>query len=1119
MCIPTTNLICPHDVIDDGCIDGLRSHQQQSITKAKVPRTLEISIITLNSNGIHGKTTDHKPDQIAELLNKKKGPTVLLLQENHSTKNDDFIINGVQFLLSGAEPDNRERGGVGIVLSKEANRAWMRAGQPQPIRPGKVVGNTRNIGLELHFVDKKGKTCKYFVISTYLPCTLYSDDQYELVLEQLEEVLKKCPKDATPVIGIDANAEIGITDGTEDSRYNISGPYGNPRTNTRGRIFTDFLRKHKLCSPATWFEKPHHHTYVNYRGQGRTIDYLLIPRKELRRFVDTKSFTRIDSDHIGIEGNLRIADRLRKRTQRRHNQPTDDDSNNTQPTREKPIKIDWESLRLEDEKKATFHELLEEELESRSLFSLETWDFESACPYDEYAAAIKSAAERASPSDGKEKRPSWFKLSKSVIEAAIQNRDQATKSYLTNPSQENRAKLTQARIVKKQVIIKARNEWLKRKIDEYESMNQDSRNAWKALREIEAGFNGHHKKMTIIKMRKADGTLARNEEESAKVFRKHFEENVFNRNEQSSYDPTVLDEIDQVPINNHLGTTPTDKEIRQALSKMQYEKSPGRNGIPTEAFKILSGRGKNCFYQLIQEFWNKPAFNPEEWHQIVLSILPKSGDLSNPNKWRGIALGDIASKCISSILAKRLTDHLKAFGIDEQCAMPTKGCRDATSTLKLALQTLREHNTEAYVLFVDLVKAYDTVNRELLWQVLAKLGIPNQTIQVLQKLYTDVTIHMKVGPKEEQFGSTCGVKQGDNLGPILFIYLIQAVSLALDKKWTFKTPEFRWQPPTATGKPRGTLRGIGSKNKGKRFTFFKSYYVDDAAFLLLTKEDLIKASKLIVPHFRRFGLTVHTGFKSKGEGSKTEAMYIPKPQQESTTENTAAYDIDDDRFITFCDTFKYLGSTFTPDLVDTHDIETRIKQASKAFYAMNARVFRNTKIDIKLRMRTYEALIVNLVLWGCESWAIKECDKKKLEVFHNRCLRRILNLTMYQIKEHRIKNKEIRRRAANSYKMEQMMELRRCRWLKSISNMEDKRTPRKIIAAWTQQPRLKGGQQQTVRHGYAATLETLGFTGNVKLEEWMTLARDGERWAARVEWKLELAPGSYKPKREHVVVL
>jgi hypothetical protein len=42
----------------------------------------------------------------------------------------------------------------------------------------------------------------------------------------------------------------------------------------------------------------------------------------------------------------------------------------------------------------------------------------------------------------------------------------------------------------------------------------------------------------------------------------------------------------------------------------------------------------------------------------------------------------------------------------------------------MALQTLREHNQDAHVLFIDLVKAYGTVNRELLWQILARLGIP-----------------------------------------------------------------------------------------------------------------------------------------------------------------------------------------------------------------------------------------------------------------------------------------------------------------------------------------------------------------------------------------------------------
>ena len=50
---------------------------------------------------------------------------------------------------------------------------------------------------------------------------------------------------------------------------------------------------------------------------------------------------------------------------------------------------------------------------------------------------------------------------------------------------------------------------------------------------------------------------------------------------------------------------------------------------------------------------------------------------------------------------------------------------------------------------------------------------------------------MKVGEEEVEIEGTVGVKQGDNLGPILFIILIQAVSTALNKKWNFTTPDFR----------------------------------------------------------------------------------------------------------------------------------------------------------------------------------------------------------------------------------------------------------------------------------------------------------------------------------------
>ena len=59
-----------------------------------------------------------------------------------------------------------------------------------------------------------------------------------------------------------------------------------------------------------------------------------------------------------------------------------------------------------------------------------------------------------------------------------------------------------------------------------------------------------------------------------------------------------------------------------------------------------------------------------------------------------------------------------------------------------------------------------------------------------EKLHSNVTYIMKVGEEEVEINGTVSVKQGDNLGPILFILLIQAVASTLDKKWNFVTPDF-----------------------------------------------------------------------------------------------------------------------------------------------------------------------------------------------------------------------------------------------------------------------------------------------------------------------------------------
>jgi hypothetical protein len=104
-----------------------------------------------------------------------------------------------------------------------------------------------------------------------------------------------------------------------------------------------------------------------------------------------------------------------------------------------------------------------------------------------------------------------------------------------------------------------------------------------------------------------------------------------------------------------------------AIKKMKTEKAPCKNGnIPPEAYTLLVALGEDVLENLITQFWTDPSFNPEIWKHIVLTILPKSGDLSNPNKWRGISLLGICSKAVRSIAATRLANHLKGFGIEEQ---------------------------------------------------------------------------------------------------------------------------------------------------------------------------------------------------------------------------------------------------------------------------------------------------------------------------------------------------------------------------------------------------------------------------------------------------------------------
>ena len=80
--------------------------------------------------------------------------------------------------------------------------------------------------------------------------------------------------------------------------------------------------------------------------------------------------------------------------------------------------------------------------------------------------------------------------------------------------------------------------------------------------------------------------------------------------------------------------------------------------------------------------------------------------------------------------------------------------------------------------FIDLTKAFNTVNQDLPWDILCKFGCPPTFIAILQKFHTGMCAQVVMaGSQSSSFPVEVGVKQGCVLAPIIFILLLVSISL------------------------------------------------------------------------------------------------------------------------------------------------------------------------------------------------------------------------------------------------------------------------------------------------------------------------------------------------------
>ena len=652
-------------------------------------------------------------------------------------------------------------------------------------------------------------------------------------------------------------------------------------------------------------------------------------------------------------------------------------------------------------------------------------------------------------------------------------------------------RLKSARAALKRAIQRAKNDWI---LDLCNTMNNTASarggtaSCWNAMKTLKAGLS-KTRPSAEAKMKKADGQLASSAAENADVFKQHFSK-LYGR--KPSYDPAVLNLLEQLPEVQGLDGPPTDEEIRKAVSKLQAT-SPGVSGLPAPLWKALCETEKSfsLLRRFVLDFWER-GIVPAEWNSGLLAILPKKGDLSDPGNYRGIMMLEVAYKVISILLHMRLTPIAEGLDHESQCGFrPARGCADGIFTVKLAMKKRREHGCQTWLYFLDLVKAFDRVPRELLWDAMLKLGVPSKLVELLKLLHVEVKVQFSVDGVNVTIESIIGVKQGDILGPILFIFFMAAVMISWRKVSNYDLCVYR-------SKPDFVMHGRSWRARGTEFAVGDSAYADDTAFAFCSRRDLVQQCPLINAHFGRWGMEVHAGKPNKA--SKSEILFVAAP--EITYENPRTWDdvdlsdvkVDEEGgFIPIVSEFKYLGSYLARDCRDDTDVDARIRSAGAAFGALRKCLFSSSQVWAAAKRAVYVGLVLSILLYGSECWCLTEVLFNRLRSFHRRCVREMSRVSMKHSREHRLSDSELRSRLGLQT-IDVYISRRQLGWAGHLARMPFERLPRKMLSSWVRADRPIGAPQFTYARGL---LKALGKAG-IDSKTWHQLAQDREGWREKI---------------------
>ena len=405
----------------------------------------------------------------------------------------------------------------------------------------------------------------------------------------------------------------------------------------------------------------------------------------------------------------------------------------------------------------------------------------------------------------------------------------------------------------------------------------------------------------------------------------------------------------------------------------------------------------------------------------ILVLIPKN----DQNQFRGIALLDVIYKLVSRIIHTRINDNIQ-YHEAVHGFRRNRGTTTAISELKLCMRvtSMNKKRIPRFTIFLDLKKAYDTLDRPRTLEIMKAYGIGPNICHIIEQTWKmDQMIPKQAGCYGTAFNTSRGVRQGDIISPTVFNIVVDAVINYCEAVYKTSHPG-KELPKVIFYADDGVISGDDASLVQNMLDLYTDAFlriglkmnVDKTKAMMMTgpkqqnrtarpdeykdltsKEYLNmkigceKCKSMIV----RRNMKKHYETKTcifKSEKIQEEGIVITTNITDPIEENVivdqgTTFTVFGDPIETVKE-FKYLGRIVTDTDDDKATVVLNLNKAGKAWGQLYRVLAYEKNRNLRTAVSIYRSIIESVLLYGSETWVLKGTTTlHRLEIFHRRCAR------------------------------------------------------------------------------------------------------------------------------------